>query len=320
MLSMLGEDEATAVCRQVDPLTAHRLIRVLSALREMDRQERLTTAREIVQRLHGEMSDTGHLAARLRESVLGMRGTLGTLTGEEAELSLLTFEQLSLLDKADPDLVWRAVGSEMPQTIALIAKHLSPQNVAGLFAVMPEELRGEVAVRMASPRSPTTAALKALARISDRLVRIAASGGKSSDEHTQFAADVISHLNRSTAQEVISAIRERSEELATEIEQRMFKFADILRLPPSSLQVVLRNVAMNDLALALKGIPDSHRAVVFANLSERARAILEEEISLLGPVPASEAERAQRDIVSIARGLESAGELSLQSGDVEYVE
>ena len=40
MLSMLGEDEATTVCRQVDPLTAHRLIRVLSALREMDPRER----------------------------------------------------------------------------------------------------------------------------------------------------------------------------------------------------------------------------------------------------------------------------------------
>ncbi len=320
LLSMLGEDEATAICRRVDPLTAHRLIRVLSALREMDRKEKLVLARELVARLNVGSTGTGMLAAKLRESVLGLRGGLSGLTGEEAELSLLAFEQLSLLDRADPNLIWRAIGGEMPQTIALIAKHLSPANVAGLLTVMPDDMRGDVATRMASPRAPTPGALKALARVCDRLVRIAASGGNSSDGYSQFAADVISHLNRNVAQEVLSAIREHSEETATAIEQKMFKFSDILRLPPSSLQAVLRNGTMSDLALALKGVPESMRSAVFENLSQRARLVLEEEISLLGAVPASEAERAQRDIIALARSLEAAGEITLQPGDVEYVE
>lgn len=316
ILSMVGQDEAMAICRRVDPLTARRFVRALGTLRQTDREERLALARDLVSRLGAGSSASG-LAERLKASLLGLQGNLGGLADEDAEAS---FEQLSLLDKADPNLVWRAVSGEMPQIIALIAKHLSPGNVAGLLTAMPDEMRGDIAARMASPRPPTPGAVKAIGRACDRLVKIAASGGSGSDGNTQFVADVISQLNRTVGQNVLAAIKAQSEEVGTAIEEKMFKFIDVLRLPPASLQVVLRSGTTNDLALALKGVPEESRAVVFENLSERARAVLEEEISLLGSVPASEAERAQRDVVELARGLESTGEISFQVGDVEYVE
>lgn len=317
VLSLIGAEEATAVCRRVDPLTAHRLIRAVGILGDVTREERVAAARDIVQRVRGGEANTTWLAMRLKEQVLGLRSGLGRLGDEEAELS---FERLALLDKADPNLIWRAVSDEMPQAIALIARHLSPGNVARLLTAMPDDVRAEVAFRMASQRPPTTGALRAFARVSDRLLRIAATGGDSSEGHTQFVVDVISQLNRKLAQGVIASIRERSEELGNTIEQMIFSFSDILRLPAPSLQTILRNTATSDLALALKGVPEELRMVVFANLSQRARAVLEEEISLLGPVPASEAERAQAQIVQVARALDAAGEISLQPGEVEYVE
>lgn len=318
VLSMVGVEEAVSICQRLDPLTAHRLIRALATLGRVDVSDRARTAQEVVSQLQNAAQDTEMLAAALKERVLGGRSSLGSLNDEEAELS---FERLTLLDKADPGLLWRAVSGEMPQAIALIARHLSPANVARLLAAMPEETRGEVAYRMALPRPATISALRAFARVSDRLVKVADSAGTgSADGQRRFVVDVISHLARTDAQKVISAIKERSEEVGTEIEQMIFNFTDLMRLPASSLQAILRSVSTGDLALALKGVPEELRIVVLNNLSQRACAVLEEEIGLLGPVPASEAERAQQEIVQTARTLDSTGEISLKPGTVEYVE
>jgi flagellar motor switch protein FliG len=318
ILSMIGLEEAVAICKRVDPLTAHRLIRALATLGRVETADRERTARDVVAHIKGGDQDAESLAAALKERVLGTRNGLGSFGNEETEMS---FERLSLLDKADPGLLWRAVSDEMPQAIALIARHLSPANVARLLAAMPEETRGDVAYRMALPRPATTGALKAFSRVSDRLIKVADSGGASSaDGQTRFVVDVISQLTRTDAQKIIGAIKDRSEEIGTQIEQMIFNFTDLLRLPGPSLQTILRNVSTGDLALALKGVPEELRIVVLNNLSQRARAVLEEEVGLLGPVPASEAERAQREIVQVARTLDSTGEISLEPGAVEYVE
>lgn len=317
ILAMMGTAEAAAICRRVDPLTAHRLIKAIGALGEVGADERLATAQEIVGRVTGESSSMALLAARLKEEVLGSRGGFDDVASEDSAASL---ERLALLDKADANLIWRAIGEETPQAIALIVRHLSPSNVAKLMNVMPEELRDEVTFRMAAPRPATAGALKAFARITDQLLKIAATATDTGDGSLQFVAEVIQELNRKAAQDVLANVKERSEEIGTAIEQMIFSFTDILRLPPPSLQVVLRNVSTGDLALALKGVPEQLRETVTGNLSKRAASVLQEEVELLGPVPATEAERAQLEIVQVARALETAGEISLEPGDVEYVE
>jgi flagellar motor switch protein FliG len=316
VLSLIGPDEATAVCRRLDPVTAHRIIRAIASVGNVGRDERTELARTMVSRMRGD-GNTSLLALRLMESVLGLRGGLGGLGAEETELS---FEQLALLEKADPSLIWRAISDEMPQAIALIARHLSPSGVARLLSAMPEEIRGEVAYRMAASHPPSTGALRALARVTERLVKLSATGGDTGDSSTQFLAEVISQLSRNVAQGVLSSVKQQSEELGSTIEQMIFNFGDILRLPGPSLQTILRSTTTADLALALKGVTDDLKMVVFTNLSTRARSVLEEEMDLLGPVPASEAERAQREIVQLARSLDAAGEISLEPGEVEYVE
>jgi len=317
VLTMLGSDEAAEVCRRIDPLTARRIIRVLGNLGDVPSQERTNAAREVAARINGSDSNAGALARSLREKVLGLRGGVSELSDEASESS---FERLALLDKADPNLIWRAISGETPQAIALIARHLSPANCAKLLTVMPDGTREEVVYRMANPNPPTAGALKAFARVTNSLMKVTATGGDSADANVQFVAEVIQQFNRKVAQRVINEVKTRSGELGTAIEQLIFKFTDLLKLPTASLQAVLRNTQTSDLALAVKGVPEVMRGVVFSNLSQRASAVLREEMDLLGAVPATDAERAQLEIVQVARALEGAGELSLEPGDVEYVE
>src|SRR5260370_12149255 len=54
------------------------------------------------------------------------------------------------LQKADPQQLAKFIHNEHPQTIALILSHLNASQAAGLLVSLPPELRGDVALRMAS--------------------------------------------------------------------------------------------------------------------------------------------------------------------------
>jgi flagellar motor switch protein FliG len=53
---------------------------------------------------------------------------------------------------------------------------------------------------------------------------------------------------------------------------------------------------------------------IFGNMSERAGALLKEEIESMGPVRLRDVEAAQREIIDIARRLESEGKVVLSGG------
>jgi len=83
---------------------------------------------------------------------------------------------------------------------------------------------------------------------------------------------------------------------------------------PQTIQQVLKEVEMKELALALKGASDALKEKIFRNMSERAVNMLKEEIEFMGPVRVRNVEEAQQRIVSIVRRLEEAGEIVLSRG------
>ena len=100
----------------------------------------------------------------------------------------------------------------------------------------------------------------------------------------------------------------------------MFTFADIVRLDDRDAQRVLRGVDLRTLALALKGANEGIAEVIRRNVSERNRENLEFEGRSLGPVRISQVEEARAEIVHMLRGMEAAGEISVQRTDEdEYV-
>jgi len=100
----------------------------------------------------------------------------------------------------------------------------------------------------------------------------------------------------------------------------MFMFEDIITLDDRSVQLVLRSVESNELALALKGVTDSVRDKITGNLSARAAENLIEEVELLGAVRLTQVEEAQQSIIRTIRQLEERGEIMVRRGsDDEFV-
>ena len=101
-------------------------------------------------------------------------------------------------------------------------------------------------------------------------------------------------------------------ELVEEIRRLMFVFEDILLVNDKGTQSVLKEVENEELAIALKTASDGLKDKIFNNMSERAGAMIKEDMEYMGPIRISDVEVAQQKIVDIVRRLEEAGEVIIQ--------
>ena len=99
--------------------------------------------------------------------------------------------------------------------------------------------------------------------------------------------------------------------LAEEIRQLMFVFEDLLEVDDRAMQTILREVANDDLKMAMKTASDELTQKILRNLSQRAADMLREELELMGPVRVSDVEKAQQKITQVAKRLENEGKLML---------
>ncbi len=97
----------------------------------------------------------------------------------------------------------------------------------------------------------------------------------------------------------------------------MFVFEDMVKLDDRSIQRLLREVETKDLAMALKGANNEVKEKIFKNMSERASAMLKDDMEYMGPVRAREVQECQTKIVAVIRALEATGEIVLMREGVE---
>jgi flagellar motor switch protein FliG len=125
------------------------------------------------------------------------------------------------------------------------------------------------------------------------------------------AADLLNALDKNTGQSMLMELEKRNPELSAAIRQKMFTFEDLSLLDKSSLQKIMREVDMRDLAVALKTTSPKLKAALLSSISKRAAETVNEEISFLGPVKKKDVEAAQLRIIDNVRQLESQGEIDL---------
>jgi len=127
-------------------------------------------------------------------------------------------------------------------------------------------------------------------------------------------AELLNHVDKANENLIISKIEELNPELADNIRQLMFTFDDLIFVDDRGIQLILREVSNEELTIGLKGAGDEVREKLFKNLSERAAAMIKEDLEAMGPVRLSDVEKAQQNIVRIAKRLEDEGKIIIARG------
>jgi len=88
---------------------------------------------------------------------------------------------------------------------------------------------------------------------------------------------------------------------------RPLTFDLLLNLDDRAIQMLLRQIDSQDLAVALRGADPKIADVIFRNMSKRAVAMLKEDMEYMGPQPKEEIAKAREKIIDLISYLEKEG-------------
>lgn len=210
--------------------------------------------------------------------------------------------------------------NEYPQTVAVVMSKIKSEHAARVLAALPEEFAMEVVLRMLRMEAVQKEVLEKVEQTLrvEFMSNLARTNRRDSHE---LMAEIFNNLDRNTENRFIASLEERNRDAAERIKALMFTFEDLVKLDPSGVQTLLRNVEKDKLALALKGASDTLRDLFFSNMSERAGKILREDMEAMGPVRLRDVDDSQMQMVNVAKELAAKGEIMLadNKGDDELV-
>jgi flagellar motor switch protein FliG len=139
--------------------------------------------------------------------------------------------------------------------------------------------------------------------------RLKTLGGPSREQHggVRAVAELFNRLERTVSGPVLEAIEAERPDLAVSIRNLMFVFDDLQHVEDNGIREIVQRADKKALTVALKGASEGIRDRFFSNMSKRAADMLREEMEVLGAVRLRDVEKAQQDIVYIARKLEEEG-------------
>ncbi len=219
------------------------------------------------------------------------------------------------LKKVDPQNLLTFIIDEHPQTIALVLSHLPPAYGAEIIKGLPAERQLAVIRRVAHMGQTSPEVIHEVERgLESRMASLMQqsfekAGGVNS------VAEILNVSDRATERALLESLSQDDPELVEEIRRLMFVFDDLTKLSDKDIQTVLKNVETPQWAMALKGASPELKQKILGNMSQRAAAMLTEEMEYLGAVKLSEVEQVQQQIVDIVRRLEDAGEITVHAGD-----
>ncbi|EEO25329.1 flagellar motor switch protein FliG [Helicobacter winghamensis] len=228
--------------------------------------------------------------------------------------SMQSSQNFAYLSRVRPQQLSDFIIHEHPQTIALILAHMDPTNAAETLNFFSDDLRAEIAIRMANLGDISPNVVKRVSTVLENKLESLTSykvevGG------IRAVAEVFNRLGQKAAKATIAYIEQIDDQLAVAIKEMMFTFEDIEKLDNNAIREILKIIDKKDLILALKASPEELKQKFMSNMSQRAGEQFLEEMQFLGAVKVKDVEAAQRRIVETVQSLSEQG--IIQIGEQE---
>lgn len=264
---------------------------------------------EFLEKLKSEMGPMigGDATARKAlQMALGEEGARGLLAELDRAKDPVPFERVKYVDSKT---LAGFIRSEHPQTIAVILAHLPKGKAAEVVRQFPENLQYEVVLRLSNLDVIPPGIVEEIDAVLQREVLSTEGMEAKQLGGVESVAELLNNCDKSTEEHIFSRLEEDDPELAEQIRQLMFVFEDLMSVDDRGIRTLLKEVRNEDLTMALKTASEPLKNKILSNVSERAAAMIQEDLEVMGPVRLSEVEQAQQKIITIARRLEKEGKI-----------
>ncbi|MCX5684030.1 MAG: hypothetical protein NT049_10140 [Planctomycetota bacterium] len=275
----------------------------------------------------------------------GVRRLLETAVGKQRSEEIFS-QARKAMDSKDPFVAIRdasvenlaeALATEHPQVAAVVLMELPTDKSAALMPLLVDATRREAVRRMTCGESVSPEArARVAAMIRDRMeaarkaesdpvapiAAAAAAGGPPQPVSAKAKAKAqaklrqVALLLRNLAVDLrdtlVKSLGEQNPQQAETIRDLMVMWPDVPTVGDRNSQEVLRSVDARKLAVALVEAEPAITAKIRGNISERARAMIDEETQLMKKPKPQEIEEARETILGYLRQLNSKGELKFE--------
>ncbi|WIH06640.1 flagellar motor switch protein FliG [Xanthomonas translucens pv. graminis] len=317
VLLSLGESDAAEVLKHMEPKEVQKIGIAMATMSGISRDQ----VEKVMDEFNNELGSKTSLGVGADDYI---RNVLVQALGADKAGGLIdrillgrNTTGLDTLKWMDPRAVADLVRNEHPQIIAIVMAHLDSDQAAEALKLLPERVRADVLMRIATLDGIPPNALNELNEIMERQFS-GNQGLKSSNVGgVKVAANILNFMDSGQDQGVLAAIGKIDAELSTRIQDLMFVFDNLVELEDRALQTLLREVSGDRLGLALRGADIKVREKITKNMSQRAAEILLEDMEARGPVRLADVEGAQKEILTIVRRLADEGVISLGGAGAE---
>ncbi len=208
LLMSLGEQGAAALLKQLDARAVQKLGTTMATMKEVPRDR----VNEVMNNFLRTLESKGGATSPSTEFV---RRVLTNSVGKQRADMLLDRilsgagaqgQGIEALRWMDPKAVAQLIGKEHPQVVAIVLAHLDGEQSSGVLALLPEALRADVLIRIATLGEIPQSALTELDQLVERQATSVASSPTRQMGGAKIVADIINSLDKDKSAEVLAKI------------------------------------------------------------------------------------------------------------------
>lgn len=312
LLRAIGEDAAAAVMRHLEPRDIRKVGVYMTELSNISREQEAEVMQEFK-----NVSSQGAIGFEGKEYI---KTILSKALGQEKASHIMdsftagSYPGLETLKWLDARTVSQLMRVEHPQTVAVVLAHLDPEQGSQVLAGLPESLRLDVALRLATMEEVQPDILQHLSEALEEALRGNKGPRAMNVGGAKVMAEIMTRLDKTTEEAIMTKLSERDASLAEAIRSLMFVFDDLVKIDDRGIQELLKEIGKEELPLALKAANPDVVSKIMRNMSSRAAEMLKDDMEARGPVKLSDAEKAQQNILKMCRKLEEEGRIVIGGG------
>ncbi len=306
----LGEERGGALMERLEDAEIRKITAAISTMGEVQSE----LVEEVMDEFGVQLNDYGGIIG----SVGSARALLSSfLPAERVDEILDEIKDGSKenlwheLSKMDEKVLADLLGKERDQTVAVILSRLTPDATARVLPLLGQERSAQLVERMLMTEDLPKDSVRTLEDSLRREV-LSKAGQSNGAEVEKTLVSVFNKLDRELFEEISKTLEKSAPDKLKVIKQKMFVFDDLIRLEPTQLARVMREVSGTTLPYALRGAQKPVRDHLLSSLPSRSRDMLQDEMTALGPVKSREVKKAQSELIEATLSLANSGEITLE--------
>lgn len=326
-LLLVGPDQAAEVLKQFSPKEIEGIVKEIAAVRKLDEGESEKILKDFNNLKPASISDW---VASEKKTITGgperAKEMLETAFGSEKGLQffqkVLPFggrKPFDFLDDLQPEQILMVLKNEPPYVMSTVLSFLKPETASKLIEGLPSESRKEIVLRIARQGEIAPGIIEKMEGVFRDRIRTQGKIDTEEIDGKTVLADILRFMDLRSEEHILDGITSSDFVLAEQIKDSIYTIDLLLKMADKDVQFLLRDFDNAELAVIIKGKNKDIKGRILDNLSERRRAMIEEESLYLGEMLRSDVDKATRELIYYLMDLEQKGLVTIPRGEEKWI-